>query len=588
MESMRRVIVFAFAVPLLVAACSAPATETTPNVVVILADDQGWGDLSVHGNTNLSTPHLDSLARDGALFERFYVSSVCSPTRAEFLTGRYYPRGGVSGTSAGAERLNLDERTIADTFKAGGYVTAAFGKWHNGTQGPYHPRDRGFDEFYGFTSGHWATYFDPPLDHNRELVTGKGFLADDLTDRALTFIEAHRERPFFVYLPYNTPHSPMQVPDEFWVRWRDKDLAMRHREPDLEDVDHTRAALAMVENIDGNVGRVLGSLARLGLARNTIVVYFSDNGPNGWRWNGDMKGRKGSLDEGGLRSPLLVRWPGRIAAGTRVPHIAAAVDLLPTLADLAGLPIVGDKPLDGRSLEPLLLGSSAGWPDRRIFSFGGRAATVSVRTERYRLDAVGQLFDLVADPGQRTDIAGRHPDLAAELRAAAERVAEDVRSGYTSDPRPFTVGHARRTWLPARDAVGAGSVERSNRFPNSSYFTRWTGPGAVVTWDIAVLEAGDYEATAYYACPARDVGATVRLTFLGASTTARIAEAHDPPLIGAEHDRIARVESYTKNFRPMAMGTLRLAQQRGKLALTAPEIPGSQAWEVSGVMLTRR
>ena len=187
-----------------------------PNILVILADDQGWGDLSVHGNSNLKTPNIDSLARDGALFERFFVCPVCSPTRAEFLTGRYHPRGGVRGVSTGGERLDLDERTIAQVFHDSGYATAAFGKWHNGTQYPYHPNARGFDEYYGFTSGHWGEYFDPLLDHNGRLVKGSGYLTDDLTDHAIGFITENRDQPFFCYVPYNVPHSPMQVPDKYY------------------------------------------------------------------------------------------------------------------------------------------------------------------------------------------------------------------------------------------------------------------------------------------------------------------------------------------------------------------------------------
>src|SRR4051812_17607683 len=178
-----------------------PAKVVRPNVVVILADDQGWGDLSVHGNTNLSTPSIDSLARDGAIFDRFYVCPVCSPTRAEFLTGRYHPRGGVRGVTSGGERLDLDERTIGDTFKAAGYATGAFGKWHNGSQYPSHPNARGFDRYYGFTSGHWGEYFSPPLEENGRPVRGSGFITDDLTDHAGSFIESNRDRPFFCYLP---------------------------------------------------------------------------------------------------------------------------------------------------------------------------------------------------------------------------------------------------------------------------------------------------------------------------------------------------------------------------------------------------
>ncbi len=181
-----------------------------PNVLVILTDHQGWGDLSLNGNTNLNTPNIDQLAAEGASFDRFYVCPVCSPTRAEFLTGRYHPRGGVYSTSAGGERLDLDEVTIGDTFKAAGYRTAASGKWHNGMQYPYHPNGRGFDEFYGFCSGHWGNYWNPMLERNGEIVKGNGFIIDDLTDHAINFIKQDGDEPFFAYLPYNTPHSPMQ------------------------------------------------------------------------------------------------------------------------------------------------------------------------------------------------------------------------------------------------------------------------------------------------------------------------------------------------------------------------------------------
>src|SRR5581483_455796 len=164
-----------------VAAAEAQPKRTRPNIIVILTDDQGWGDLSGNGNTNLKTPHIDALGKDGATFARFFVQPVCSPTRAELLTGRYHPRGGVRDVSRGGERLNLGERTIADLLRAAGYVTAAFGKWHNGSQYPYHPLGRGFDEYYGFTSGHWGDYFGPPLEHNGRAVTGHGYLADDFT-----------------------------------------------------------------------------------------------------------------------------------------------------------------------------------------------------------------------------------------------------------------------------------------------------------------------------------------------------------------------------------------------------------------------
>ena len=558
-----------------------------PNFVIILTDDQGWGDLSLTGNTNLATPRIDSLAQEGAMFDRFYVCPVCSPTRAEFLTGRYYPRGGVSGTSSGEERLDLDERTIAETFQAGGYATGAFGKWHNGSQHPYHPNARGFQEFYGFTSGHWGNYFDPMLEHNDKIVRGTGFIIDDLTDHAIDFIEENRERPFFCYIPYNTPHSPMQVPDRFYEKFANADLRMRNRDPEQENLAHTRAALAMCENIDWNVGRVLDALEELKLADNTVVIYFSDNGPNGWRWNGDMKGRKGSIDEGGVRSPFLIRWPGRIPAGARITEIAGAIDLLPTLADLAGIPVVGDKPLDGVSLKPLLLGEANEWPEREILSFRLRGGEVSVRNQRFRLDAQGRLFDIAADPGQRTDVAARHPDVAARLREVAERKGKPIAAEAGKDTRPYPVGYAASTWLPVRDAVSAGHIQRSNHFPNSSYFTNWVSTEDKVIWDVEVGRAGDYEAIVYYTCAAENVGSVVRLSFLGNSMMGVISEANESPLIGAEHDRVERTESYDQNYKPLSLGVIALEAGRGELVMQAAKIAGKQVMDLRALMLAR-
>jgi len=568
-------------------ACSSGPEEQSapPNIVVVISDDQGWGDLSVHGNANLATPNIDSLARDGALFDRFFVAPVCSPTRAELLTGRYHPRGGVYSTSAGGERLDLDERTVADVLLAAGYRTGAFGKWHNGSQHPYHPNARGFEEFYGFTSGHWAQYFDPILEHNSEIVRGQGFIIDDLTDHAMHFIEGAGQQPFFAYIAYNTPHSPMQVPDRFWRKFADAELPQRHRDPELEDLNHTRAALAMVENIDWNVGRILGKLDELGVTENTIVLYMSDNGPNGSRWNGGMKGRKGSTDEGGVRSPALMRWPARIAPGSKIMEIAAAIDLLPTFAEVAGVEVAGDKPLDGRSLVPLLSGAEEAWADREIVSTW-RDRT-SVRNQRFRLDTDGALFDMSRDPEQRTDVSAQHPDVTRKLGEVAQRAGDEFAAELGEDDRPFPVGEAARTWLPARDAAATGGVERSNRFPNSSYFRNWQSTDGAVSWDVEVSTPGEFLVTLYYACREGDEGSLVELSYLDSSLEARIDEPHDVPLIGGADDRVERQESYTKDFRPMELGHLELGRGRGPLTLRAKEIPGREALELHSLILTR-
>ncbi|MEZ6073920.1 MAG: arylsulfatase [Pirellulales bacterium] len=566
---------------------AAPAAERRPNVVIVLADDQGWGDVSMNGNTNLATPRIDALARDGATLDRFFVCPVCSPTRAEFLTGRYHPRGGVYDTSTGGERLDLDETTIGEVFHAAGYATGAFGKWHNGTQYPYHPNARGFDEYTGFCSGHWGNYFNPILEHNGQLIRPEGYINDVLTDAALAFIDANKDRPFFCYVPFNTPHSPMQVPDRFYKKFDGAELEKRHRDPDAEDVPKTRAALAMCENIDWNVGRLLDRLDELNLADDTIVIYFSDNGPNSSRYNGGMKGRKGSTDEGGVRVPFVIRWPGHVQAGTTVSEIAGAIDLLPTLADLADVPLVDLPPLDGVSIRPLLENADAQWPDRMIFSHW--AGKVSVRTPQYRLDHQGKLFDMTSDPEQRHDVAAERPDVARRLSAAVDAWKAEMLPGLTDDDRPFPVGYAAFpvTYLPARDGVPHGNVQRSARAPNCSFFTGWSETTDSMTWDIEVATPGSYDAVIYYTCHPDDVGAAVRLSLGDASVDARVTEAHDPPLYGMENDRVPRHgESYVKDFARLDLGTIELASGRGELTLDATDIPGDGVIDVRCVQLT--
>lgn len=558
-----------------------------PNVVVILTDDQGWGDLSINGNKNLNTPHIDSLAQEGIRFDRFYVCAVCSPTRAEFLTGRYHARSGVYSTSQGGERMDLDEVTIADSFRSAGYATGAFGKWHNGMQYPYHPNGRGFDEYYGFASGHWGDYFSPPLERNGKIVQGEGFLVDDLTDKAMEFMEENRDRPFFAYIPYNTPHSPMQVPDEFWDRFEDKEIVMRNREPEKEVMSHLRSALAMCENIDWNVGRILQKLDELGIADNTIVVFFHDNGPNGIRWNGDMKGRKGSTDEGGVRTAMHMRWPAKFEKGKVVKEIGSGIDLHPTLADLAGIPTVNKKRLDGRSLKPLLLEDNPEWKGRVIINQW--KDRISARNQRYRLGDDGGLYDVNQDPGQRNDISQQKPDVAKRLQAAIDRFKKNVMKGYGQDDRPFIIAHPdyKYTQIPARDGVAHGAIERSNRWPNCSFFRNWVNVDDAITWDAEVGATGKYRVEIEYACPEEDVGSTIQLSFNNSKLEGKVTEAHDPPLRGGENDRHPRGESYVKDFKTMELGVIDLKKGKGALTLSALQKPGHQVMEFRLLMLTR-
>ena len=562
---------------------------TPPNVIIIMTDDQGWGDLSFHGNRNLQTPNIDSIAINGVVFENFYVQPVCSPSRAELLTGRYSPRLGVYSTSAGGERLNIDETTIAEVFKKAGYNTALVGKWHSGTQAPYHPNARGFDHFYGFTSGHWANYFDPGLEENGKWTKGKGYIADDLTSNALEFIKQSNQSPFFLWLAYNTPHSPMQVPDQYWNKYAEKTLPMRHRDSVIEDIQFTRAALAMVENIDFNVGRINELLKRQNLMDNTIVIFLSDNGPNGWRWNQEMKGKKGSTDEGGVRSPFFVQWTKEVEGGRTIPNLAAAIDIMPTLASMAGISIEIDKPIDGVDLSPLIFDqTTVQWPERQIFHHWNNKT--SIRTQRFKLDHENRLYNMQVDREQRQDLSEKLPELRDSLIIQKNNWLADVlNSSPDPNDRPFTLGHPdfENTWLPARDGIAHGQIKRSNQYPNASFFTNWRDSRDFISWDVQVLQAGTYEAVLFYTAKEDSKGSMIELAFGEHRVSQRVSVVHDPVLKGMENDRYPRIESYTKDFKPLILGRVFLEAGRNDMLLKALNKPGVQLIDVQGLQFRR-
>lgn len=562
--------------------CETPSKH--PNVIIIMADDQGWGDLSVHGNQDINTPNIDALAETGAAFENFYVSPVCSPTRAALLTGRYHFRTGVYGTSAGGERLNLDEQTIGEVFEEAGYRTALYGKWHSGMQYPYHPNARGFQDFYGFCSGHWGNYFAPELEANGQWVEGKGYITDDITQHALDFIEQNQQNPFFLYLSLNTPHSPMQVPDSYWEAFKDK--ALFHQQS-VRDSLHTRAALAMVANIDDNVARLSAQLKKLQLEENTIVVYLSDNGPNGHRWNAEMKGIKGSTDEGGTRSPLFVKWKNKISP-KKVNQLAGAIDLLPTLTALTGIDHQPKKLLDGINLSDFILDSNAVPKQRMLVSYW--RSKMSVRSQNYRLDAQNNLFNIQKDRAQKLPLDTLvHATAYEPLRATKQKFQALEFPSKTTDQRPFPVGHPDFIWteLPARDALLEGSVQRSNRHPNCTFITNWSSLEDKVIWPVEVLASGTFQVDLFYSCAKENVGTKMSLTFNQAQLTGQVLEAHDPPLVGASLDRSPRIESYTKTFKKMTLGTLTLKEGKGQMILQAAQIPGTAALDLRRLVFKR-
>ena len=572
----------------ILAGCSVGKQPERPNVIIILTDDQGWGDLSVHGNSNISTPHIDELSHSGASLENFYVCAVCSPTRAELLTGRYHFRGGVYSTSGGGERLDMDETTIAELFREAGYSTAVYGKWHNGMQYPYHPNGRGFEDFYGFCSGHWGNYHSPMLEHNGKIVKGEGFIIDDFTNHGLAFMEKNRDQPFLLYLPFNTPHTPFQAPEEYWERYRDKEIIMRSETVD-EDINQTRAALAMCENIDWNVGRIVEKTRELGIDENTIILYFCDNGPNTWRWNGGMKGRKGSVDEGGVRSPMFIKWPGKIEAGKKVERLASVIDLLPTLSDLCGVPFETGRPLDGISVKNSLLEDDAEWEDRFLLNYwGGR---LSIRSQKYRLGYRGGLYDIEADRGQKRDLGQMLPDIKVKMEQAAESYQQQIEAELPqTDTRPFYLGHPalEYTQIPARDGKAHGQIKRSNRYPNCSFFTNWISLEDSISWMVEVPEKGKFKVQLYYTCPPGDEGSSIVLSVGKSSLQSNITEAFDPPLRGMDEDLTPRIESYVKDWKVLEMGEMDLDPGTFSMSLKALEMPGKTVMDFRLLLFERR
>lgn len=547
------------------------AQSPPPNIVVFLADDQGWGDLSFNGNRLVSTPNIDRIAREGASFENFYVCPVSAPTRAEFLTGRYPFRCGVTGVSEGQERLDTEARTIADYLKEAGYNTGVFGKWHNGTQYPYHPNARGFDEFYGFCSGHWGNYWEPMLEHNGVIVKGEGFLTNDLTNRAIAYMEEHKGSPFFVYLPFNTPHSPMQVTDEWWDKWKNKSINQLATEREKENSDFTRAALALTENIDWNVGRIMKKIEELGIDENTIVLYFTDNGPNSNRWNGRMRGIKGTTDEGGVRSPLFIRWPVCIKPGKIVSQLSGSVDLMPTLLSLIGC-VIDLSVIDGINIAPCLLGDKEE-AKRTLYRYWGNRT--SLRQDGYVLSNDDNLYNVRTDRLQSVPLNKQYPSVYQEMKAVKDLFdAESRLVALKKDDRPFLLGHLDELYskLPARDGHSKGGILRSNKFPNSSYFTNWTEVDDEIYWDVDVYASGEFEAIVYYSCSEENIGSIVSLDCGTSKIRTRLNKSNASPLIGAELDRVPRQESYMKNFQPFSLGTIRLEKGKRTIRLQAESI----------------
>lgn len=537
------------------------STANQPNIVLILADDMGWGDLAINGNNHVNTPVIDRFAGESLSFDRFYVCPLSAPTRSEMLTGRYFLRTGVSSVTQGLENMRTEEVTIAEVLKQNGYATGCFGKWHNGGYYMQHPLRQGFDEYIGFCMGHLGYYYDMDFVHNDTIIKSTGYTSDFFTDKAVDFIEKNKDKPFFCYVPYNVPHSPFQVPEEYFSKYRYMGL------------DSTLSSVyGMVENMDHNIGRILAKLSDLSIDQNTIVIFLSDNGPNTDRYNGNMKGRKGSVDEGGIRTPFYIRWPGEIEEGT-TSQLAQDIDILPTLLNLCRIKFTPEKPIDGIDLSGQIRNKTAPF-DRYIFSRQAyqdiNNCNASVRNEKFRLvrtknDTI--LYNIIDDPSQTTDISDFEKGVKNKLSQKLSEWEDELVKGYI----PVTTIEAgfpdeESFVLPVQDAILTGNIVYSSIHPNQAHTEGWKLSGDSLYWNLNIAAKGKYVVDLQYGCTKDNTGSEFMLSSNTGFCSFRINDPFESVIL-PELDYVKRSESVERTWNWMTAGSLELGSGNEQIVL---------------------
>ena len=490
--------VFSSFLLILFAVSSAQAKQ--PNVVIVITDDQGYGDLSCHGNPVLKTPEIDKLYADSVRLKDYHVSPTCSPTRSAFLTGHWTNRTGVWHTIMGRSMLRENEVTMGQIFKDAGYATGMFGKWHLGDNYPYRPEDRGYTEVMrhggggvGQTPDYWDNaYFDGSYWHNGKPEAVKGFCTDVFFEYAKSFIRTSKEaeKPFLAYIATNAPHGPMHSPKKF-----SKPYAH------LNNVG-LQNFYGMIANIDDNVGRLRKFLDDEGLADDTIFIFTTDNGSSsGWKtFNAGMRAGKGSEYDGGHRVPFFLHWPGgNMTGGKDVSPITAHVDVVPTLIDLCGIASPAGVKFDGTSLKQHLKspdGLRGGQADRILVTDSQRVKDPikwrksAVMTSQWRLINGKELYDIKVDPGQKSNVASGHPQVVERLTKFYDAWWEDLLPSFKNDTAIY-LGHPNDNpaRLTSHDWITTGST------PWNQQHIRKAVNGARNTgfWNVLVHEAGEYE-----------------------------------------------------------------------------------------------
>ncbi len=491
---MYRIFWFSFGL-LLFTMLSYAQTQTQPNVILIITDDQGYGDLGITGNPHVKTPQIDKFAKESICFNEFYVSPVCAPTRSSLMTGRYSLRTGVHDTYNGGAIMATSEITIAEILKSADYKTGIFGKWHLGDNFPSRPTDQGFDESLIHLSGGmgqvgdfttWfqgdSSYFNPILWHNNKMEKYDGYCTDIFAEQAIGFIERNRTSPFFCYLSFNAPHTPLQVPDKYYRHYKnidpsagfenDKRPFTKMSEKDKEDA---RKVYAMVSCIDENLGKLFAKLEELKIADNTIVIFMTDNGPQQTRYLAGMRGLKGSVYSGGVRVPFYLRYPAKYVGNKEINTTSAHIDILPTLAEICKVQLPEDRIIDGKSLVPLLDGKKFDWADRSLFFYWNRHYpelynNIAIQKANYKL--VGhtsynaeitdfELFDIQFDPYEKTNLVNEKTDIARQLKTELDRLyGELITSENLVNPPRIVIGNKNENpvFLNRNDATGERGI----------------------------------------------------------------------------------------------------------------------------------
>jgi len=567
-------------------------TSVKPNVLLILTDDQGYGDLSLHGSPHLKTPAMDRIGKEGVRLDRFYVSPVCGPTRASLLTGRYHLRTGAVGVTRRDEVLNPSEVTLAELFQQNHYATGCFGKWHNGSVFPESPNGQGFDDFLGVLGGLSQLYFDPVLNHNGENGEYRGYITEVLAEAAIDWMDKQVEAdtPFFCYVPFNAPHTPGLVEEKYWKPYYEKSVGR------WESV-----IFGMIEVIDEQIARMLAFLEGKDQLENTIVIFMSDNGPATWRYNAGLRGKKSSVYDGGTRVPCFIRWPEKLKPNT-IDYPLAHVDMLPTLAAWCGLKGVESLELDGKSFAVLAENPTIPWGDRKLISFPqgpeSRIRTSgTVHTNRW--SAVMQkgkweLYDIVADVRQRDNLSKKHPHVVKELRAYYEKSLAGMPPFKDPAPYPLRNNGIDKVVLEGQDAIlpkkykGKGIDYNYPSGISHQWISFWTETEAVPEWNVDVIDPGEFKVSLRYCLPESDLGVKARLEVQGKQLPIELTGAFDPPanyqpfLLDGES-----VKYENKDWKESYLGIVSLEKGNTHARIRVTDIPGKSAMEVKELVLER-